>query len=171
VRAEAFERNRGIVGTLEAEADIDGIVVYGSAKGRPPMKAPDPAARWIAVERWLAVADRDRRTVLACMVAGPLLRDSAAFHCQQAIEMLFKGFLTLAGKRSRKTHSLSQFGVIAQESFPELVEFVAAVDKWSRWVAELRYPGGTEPEPDDDELRRPLAVIDRLAASLCAKRP
>jgi len=160
VRAEAFERNRGIVGTLEAEADIDGIVVYGSAKGRPPMKAPDPAARWIAVERWLAVADRDRRTVLACMVAGPLLRDSAAFHCQQAIEMLFKGFLTL-----------SQFGVIAQESFPELVEFVAAVDKWSRWVAELRYPGGTEPEPDDDELRRPLAVIDRLAASLCAKRP
>src|SRR3954453_17765402 len=34
VRAEAFERNRGIIGTLEAEADIDGIVVYGSAKGR-----------------------------------------------------------------------------------------------------------------------------------------
>jgi HEPN domain-containing protein len=135
------------------------------------MKAPDPAARWIAVERWLAVADRDRRTVLACMAADPPLRDSAAFHCQQAIEKLFKGFLTLAGKRSRKTHSLSQLGVMAQESFPELVEFVASVDNWSKWVAEFRYPGGTEPEPDETELRRALHVIDRLAASLRAKRP
>lgn len=171
VRAEAFERNRGIIGTLEAEADIDGIVVYGSAKGRPPMKAPDPTARWQAVQRWLAVADADRKAVALCIAAEPPLRSIAAFHCQQAVEKLFKGFLTVAGKRSRKTHSLSQLGVLAQESFPELGEFVAAVDNWSRWVAEFRYPGGTEPEPDDDELRRALDVIDRLAASLRAKRP
>ena len=54
---------------------------------------------------------------------------------------------------------------------PELAEFAAAVDDWSRWVAAFRYPGGTEPEPDDDELRRALDVIDRLTASLRAKRP
>src|SRR6516165_6482215 len=41
MRAETFELDRNIVGTLAAEADADGIVVYGSPKGSPSMKAPD----------------------------------------------------------------------------------------------------------------------------------
>src|SRR5712675_1375086 len=58
-RAGDFERDRAIVNTLAAEADADGIVVYGSPKGSR-MKAPDPLARWNAAERWLRVAERDR---------------------------------------------------------------------------------------------------------------
>jgi hypothetical protein len=65
MRAEDFERDRAVVNTLAAEADIDRIVVYGPPKGSC-MKAPDPRARWQAVERRLRVAERDRRTVLAC---------------------------------------------------------------------------------------------------------
>ncbi len=65
MRAETFERDRGIANTLAAEADADGIVVYGSPKGSC-MKAPDPRARWQSVERWLRVAERDRRMALAC---------------------------------------------------------------------------------------------------------
>src|SRR5712691_9106475 len=101
IRAADFELDRNITGTLAAEADIDGIVVYGSPMGPRPMKAPDPRARWQAVERWLAVAERDRQAVLLCLAADPSLRAIAAFHCQQAVEKLLKGFLTLAGKRSR----------------------------------------------------------------------
>src|SRR5208283_5914750 len=33
MRAETFERERAIVNTLAAEADLDGIVVFGSPKG------------------------------------------------------------------------------------------------------------------------------------------
>jgi len=33
MRAETFERDRAIVNTLAAEADADGIVVYGTPKG------------------------------------------------------------------------------------------------------------------------------------------
>jgi predicted nucleotidyltransferase len=51
MRAATFERNRNIVGTLAAEADTDGIVVYGAPRGPPSMKAVDPRARWEAVER------------------------------------------------------------------------------------------------------------------------
>jgi HEPN domain-containing protein/predicted nucleotidyltransferase len=171
IRAETFEEDRSVIGTLAAEADIDGIVVYGSPKGPPLMKTADPAVRWRAVERWLKVADADRKAVELCIAADPPLRGIAAFHCQQAVEKLLKGFLTLAGKRSRKTHLLSQLGAMAQESFPELAEFVASVDNWSKWVGEFRYPGGAELEPDEAELRRALDVIDRLAASLRAKRP
>ena len=104
MRAETFERYRNIAGTLAAEADADGIVVYGSPKGSC-MKTADPGARWEAVEDWLAVAEEDRRVAAGCMAMHPPSCASAAFHCQQAVEKLLKGLLTLAGKRSGKTHS------------------------------------------------------------------
>jgi hypothetical protein len=50
------------------------------------MKAADPHPRRQAVERWLAVAEIDRRTVAACMAPDPPLRASTAFHGQQAVE-------------------------------------------------------------------------------------
>jgi HEPN domain-containing protein len=171
MRAETFERDRGIANTLAAEADADGIVVYGSPKG-PCMKAPDARARWQAVERWLRVAERDRNTVLACMASDPPLYDSAAFHCQQAVEKLLKGFLTFAGRRGGKTHSLEQLGALAQASFPDIAELVAAAQDWSKWAWVYRYPEeDAPPQPDEAEIRAALDVIDRLTARLRAARP
>ena len=173
MRAETFERNRTIVGTLAAEADADGIVVYGSPRGAP-MKSADPRARWEAVEEWLAVAREDRRVAAACLTMDPPSRGTAAFHCQQAVEKLFKGFLVVAGKRSRKTHSLAQLGTAAQASFPDIADFVAAARNWSGWAVDYRYPSMTSPvkaAPDDDELHRAFAVIDALAARLRAANP
>jgi uncharacterized protein len=174
ISAATFERNRTIVGTLAAEADADGIVVYGPPMEPPAMRTIDPQARWQAVERWLAVAERDRQAVAVVLSSGSPLRGIAAFHCQQAVEKLLKGFLVLARKRSRKTHSLSDLGVMAQASFPEIAELVAEAEDWSKWAVAYRYPaeqGDAPPEPDEDELRRALAVIDALAARLRAARP
>jgi uncharacterized protein len=118
MRAATFERYRGIVGTLAAEADTDGVVVYGAPKAPPPMKAADPRARWEAVERWLAKAKADHRVTASCMAMVPPEPGSAAFHCRRAVEKLLKGFLVLAGKRSRNKHSLSDLGALAQPHFP-----------------------------------------------------
>ena len=171
IRAEIFERDRAIANTIAAEADADGIVVYGSARGSC-MKSPDPRGRSQAVERWLRVAERDRRTVLACMAADPPLRDSAAFHCQQAIEKLFKGFLTLAGKRGGKTHSLEQLGTVAQASFPDLADLAAAARNWSEWGTAYRYPSeDAAHEPEDRDIRAALDVIEQLTARLRAANP
>ena len=173
MRAETFDRDRAIVNTLAAEADIDGIVVYGSPK-ESCMKTPDPRARWQAVDDWLAVASEDRRVAALCLAAEPPLRGVAAFHCQQAVEKLLKGFLTLAGKRGGKTHSLKQLGTAAATSFPEIAELVAAARDWSNWAVDFRYParrGRTKPPPDADELRRALEVIDALAERLRAVNP
>jgi HEPN domain-containing protein len=171
MRAETFERDRGIANTLAAEADADGIVVYGSPKGFC-MKAPDTRARWQAVERWLRVAERDRKMVLACMASDPPLYDGAAFHCQQAVEKLLKGFLTLAGKRGGKIHSLEQLGALAQASFPDITELVAAAHGWSKWAWVYRYPEeDAPPQPDETEIRAALDVIERLSAALREKRP
>jgi HEPN domain-containing protein len=171
MRAGIFERDRAVVGTLAAEADADGVVVFGSPKGSC-MKPASPRTRWEAVERWLAVAERDRKAVLACMAANPPLRDTAAFHCQQALEKLLKGFLTLAGKRSRETHSLAQLGATAQASFPDIAELVAAAQGWTEWATAYRYPDEDgPPEPDDSEIEAALDIIGRLTARLRAERP
>jgi HEPN domain-containing protein len=96
----------------------------------------------------------------------------AAFHCQQAVEKLLKGFLTLAGKRSRKTHSLAQLGATAQASFPDIAELVAAAQGWTEWATTYRYPDEDgPPEPDDSEIEAALDIIGRLTARLHAERP
>jgi predicted nucleotidyltransferase len=173
MRAETFERYRGIVGTLAAEADADGIVVYGSPKGSS-VKSADPRARWEAVEDWLAVAEEDRRVAASCMAIDPPARGIAAFHCQQAVEKLLKGFLVLAGKRARKTHSLEQFGAAAEASFPDIADLAAAARNWSDWAFDHCYPtmrSRAKPPPEEDVLRRALAVIVALAERLRAANP
>jgi HEPN domain-containing protein/predicted nucleotidyltransferase len=173
MRAETFERDRAIVNTLAAEADAYGIVVYGAPKGAC-MKTLDPRAQWQAVNDWLAVAQEDRRVAAICISAEPPLRGVAAFHCQRAVEKLLKGFLTLAGKRSGKTHSLIRLGGAAAESFPELAESIAAAKNWGDWAVDFRYPprrGRAKPVPDEDELRQALDVIDRLATRLRQANP
>ena len=173
MRAADFERDRGVANTLASEADIDGVVVYGSPKGSS-MKRADPRARWEAVEGWLDAAGADRKAAEMCIPAGPALAGVVAFHCQQAVEKLLKGFLTLADKRGGKTHSLTRLGTTAAASFPEITDLVAAAKAWSDWAFEFRYPaerGGRKPPPDEDELRRALNVIDALAAHLRAAKP
>ena len=138
------------------------------------MKSAHPRARWEAVEDWLAMAQEDRRVAAMCLAMDPPMRGTAAFHCQQAVEKLLKGFLTLAGKRSRKTHSLAQLGAAAEASFPEIADLLAAARDWSGWAFDFRYPprrSRRKPLPEEDELRRALVVIDALATRLRAANP
>jgi HEPN domain-containing protein len=106
------------------------------------------------------------------MANDPPLYDGAAFHCQQAVEKLLKGFLTIVGRRGGKTHSLEQLGVLAQTSFPDIAELVAAAHGWSKWAWVYRYPDeDAPPQPDEPEIRAALDVIDALAARLRAANP
>ena len=135
------------------------------------MKAPDSRARWEAVNRWLEVAGVDRNAAEA-LRAVPSLRPSAPFHCQQALEKLLKGILTLAGKRGAKTHELDRLGTAAARRIPEIEELVAAAKNWSDWAFIYRYPSDEMPlVPDEDELRRAVDVIDALAVRPRAVNP
>ena len=49
---------------------------------------------------------------------------------------------------------------------------MAAAKNWSDWAFIYRYPSDkASPVPDEDELRRALAVIDALAVRLRAANP
>ena len=138
------------------------------------MKTPDPRAQWQAVDDWLAVAQEDRRVAAMCVAADPPLRGVVAFHCQQAVEKLLKGFLTVAGNRGGKTHSIERPGTSAAASFPDIADLVAAAKGWSNRAGNFRYParrGRAKPPPDRDELLQAFKVIDALVARLRAANP
>jgi hypothetical protein len=91
--------------------------VYGSLMGLS-MKTPDRHARWNAVERWLRVAEPDRKMALARMAQDPPLLDGAAFHCQQAIEKLLKGFFDARRQAGRQDVCARPIGSGGCEEFP-----------------------------------------------------
>ena len=107
-----------------------------------------------------------------CLAGDPPSSEVAAFHCQQAIEKLLNGFLTLAGKRGGRIHSLERLAALVQTSFPDLADQLATARRWSDWLTVYRYPEEDEPaEPDEAEIRTALGVIDVLATYLRAANP
>ena len=82
------------------------------------MSGPDPADVWDEVVGWLRVAEADRRAATVCMDSGPPLLEVAAFHCQQAVEKLLKGFLVHASVDFTKTHDLERLGAVVVVHFP-----------------------------------------------------
>jgi hypothetical protein len=80
----------------------------------------------------------------------------------------------LPARRSRKTHSLGQLGAATETGYREISYLVAAAKDWGRWAVDFRCPtrrGRIKPAPDEDALRRALAVIDELASRLRAANP
>jgi hypothetical protein len=91
------------------------------------------------------------------MAADPPLRASAAFHCQQAVEKLLKGFL-YSGREAISQDPFARPTGRGRAS--ELLGHRLARGSgrdWTVWAVAYRYPlaeGPDETEPDDDERRR-----------------
>lgn len=133
------------------------------------MSDPDANARRQEVESWLAVAEMDRRSAVVCLAADPPLPAVAAFHCQQAAEKLFKGFLVQTGMEFRKTHDLRELGDAVVSVVPDAAELVRQTEDWTIWAVAYRYPsaeGPPEPEPSATELRHAVGIVERLASAL-----
>ncbi|MFQ5806078.1 MAG: HEPN domain-containing protein [Phycisphaerae bacterium] len=63
---------------------------------------PDVAS----VRSWLAKADHERRRAEAALAQTPPITDTAAFHCQQAVEKLLKAYLVHCVTRLRRFTTL-----------------------------------------------------------------
>ena len=137
------------------------------------MNGADPVDIWEEVLAWLRVADADHRAVLVCMAADPPINGVAAYHCQQAIEKLLKGFLVRASLDFGKTHDLDRLGRLVAIHYPETTTIVIEAAPWTAWSVAYRYPGldDPEPEPTDEELLASLQVIRQLAEMLRAHEP
>jgi HEPN domain-containing protein len=118
----------------------------------------------LVARTWVLIADRDVRSAQACLDASVPIPETAAYHCQQAVEKLIKALLVLARVPSRKTHDLEALRDLVVPRFSGLADTIDGLVPLTDWGHVFRYPDlGGEPVPSSKELRRVLNDILRFA--------
>ena len=124
----------------------------------------------VETRRWLRKVERDLLAVQAAMGFDPPLLDDAAYHCQQAVEKVFKAFLVWHGRSFRKTHVLAETGMYCAEIDPSLLLIVERVRPMSDYSSAFRYPGERD-EPTLQEAQRALTIAREVVAAVMDRIP
>jgi HEPN domain-containing protein len=122
-----------------------------------------------AARRWLAAADTDLRVVRLCLGADPIT-EAAAYHCQQALEKIAKGYLVLGGIPFRETHSIDELAARVTAVDPPAGAELTRLAWVTAWGFAYRYPEEEpEPSPTREEVAAVLASVDALRANLARR--
>jgi len=97
------------------------------------------------VRRWLEKADHDRGGAEAAIERNPPITDVAAFHCQQAVEKLLKGYLLFRGQPFEKTHDLVELLALCTQYDDAFSLLRASVEPLTPYAVRFRYPGPADP--------------------------
>ncbi len=93
-----------------------------------------------AVRQWVKKAESDWQTVLILSSHEHCPRDTLCFHCQQHVEKLLKGLLTLHAIEAPRTHNLRRLIQLSGNVSPELTPLVDASDALTAHGVAGRYP-------------------------------
>jgi HEPN domain-containing protein len=128
-------------------------------------EAPDP--RRAEASRWFLKASEDLQVARLAVAAQPPLLDPAAYHCQQAVEKLFKGLLVTGALAVPRTHDLGYLAELLTPRFPKLAEQIEALAWLSPWATETRYPAlDTGGGPSIEDVQQAIAEIAAMAAAV-----
>ena len=123
------------------------------------------------VRAWLAKAGQDLRRVELLLAADPPDYEDALFHCQQAAEKGFKGFLTWHDIAFRRIHDLDTIGGQCADLDPALADLAVQADVLTKYAWRFRYPGPPyQPSLEEAAAAHSLArqvyqaILDRLPA-------
>jgi HEPN domain-containing protein len=94
-----------------------------------------------AVRQWLAKAESDWAAAEILLDSERCPGDTVCFHCQQFVEKLLKGLLTLHDVESPRTHDLRRLIQLAEPFAPELLRLSDSSDLLTIHGVETRYPG------------------------------
>jgi HEPN domain-containing protein len=119
---------------------------------------------------WLSRVASDLRAAEIDFSADPPLLGDIAFHCQQAIEKAFKGFLTWHDRPFRKTHDLREVGNQCADLDPTLASLVDRVDPLTDYAWEFRYPG-EDSTPTHEEATEALALAREAVEAILVRLP
>lgn len=166
-RESAYAWRRHEVGTLEYEAEVDGIELYPDF-GRQAPKADQleifGTASVAVVSEWLEEVHRDLFGARSCARGEWAVLDRAAFHVQQAAEKLAKAALVAHRIRPERTHDIGE----AVEQLPDrfsLKKRFLALDRFTDYAVVFRYPGAPRPAiPASAEVEAWIEEIEGLKA-------
>lgn len=131
---------------------------------------PHDPAKVAECQGWLdrAWADLDAATIL--LSAARPRADTALFHCQQAVEKAWKGFLVWHDVPFRKTHNLRELGEACTAVDGSLVPLAERAEDLTQFAWIFRYPGERE-EPSREEAEAALALAREVYEAILARLP
>jgi len=113
---------------------------------------PPPEALLSIVRQWIAKADIDFRTAERLLCSEDPIRESGAFHCQQASEKYLKAFLVWQQIEFAKTHSIAQLLDLVASVAPDLAASLAGAVSLTPFGVNIRYPGDFPELPAGQEV-------------------
>jgi predicted nucleotidyltransferase/HEPN domain-containing protein len=166
-RESAYAWRRHEVGTLEFEAQFDGVELYPDF-GRRTHECDEleifGTANVEIVNEWLDEVHRDLFGARSCARGEWAVPDRAAFHVQQAAEKLSKAALVAHRIRPERTHDIGE----AVEQLPECFALKGrflALDRFTDYAVVFRYPGAPRPViPSSAEIETWIEEIEVLKA-------
>lgn len=121
------------------------------------------------VRRWLDKAAHDHRMAEMGLGDAPPVTDAAAFHCQQAVEKLLKGYLAWREIEFEKTHDLRALGELCAQEDQAFVTYLDKIESLTVYAIRFRYPG--PPDPTVEEVRLALEVVNEVRAFVLSRLP
>lgn len=121
------------------------------------------------VREWIRKADHDRRMAELGLAESPAITDAAAFHCQQAVEKLLKGYLIFRQQPFEKIHDLEVLVEQCERLDTTFADLVDAVEPLSPYAVRFRYPGPADPTVD--EVRQALDVVANVRRFVLERLP
>ncbi len=107
------------------------------------------------VRQWVAKAQSDWETVLILAAHERCPRDTVCFHCQQHVEKLLKGLLTLHSIEAPRTHNLRRLIQLLETISADLLPLKDASDALTPHGVAGRYPDDWR-EIGEDEMKEIL---------------
>jgi HEPN domain-containing protein len=122
----------------------------------------------IYAKQWLLKAEHDILGVKRLIEIEPLLLDTAAFHCQQAVEKSMKSYLALNNAHIEKTHDLKlvQNETLKIDNTFQNFHFGDLDD----FAVNGRYPGDVD-DLEKGEVEEYLKLAETIYATAKAKLP
>ena len=120
------------------------------------------------VRQWLKKAYHDRRTAEVGLAQEPPITDTAAFHCQQAVEKLLKAFLVYHEHPFERIHDLRELAGRCSQYDAAFAKIEPIVDRLTPYAVRFRYPGPGDPKAAQIEQALKVAqevwdfVLERL---------
>jgi HEPN domain-containing protein len=121
-------------------------------------------------QAWLKKAATDLRAAKHDLSASPPILADVVFHCQQAVEKAFKGFLMWHGVSFRKTHSLEELGEQCLDQDISLKPLVDKAVPLTEYAWKFRYPGDMD-EPSLEEAQEGCQIAQEVFQAILARLP
>ncbi|MBU0617945.1 MAG: HEPN domain-containing protein [Planctomycetes bacterium] len=121
------------------------------------------------VKRWLEKAKHDWHTAEAAVSHQPPITDTAAFHCQQAVEKLLKAYLVYRRNPFEKIHDLEELVNQCTTHDSKFAELRQRVQPLTTFAVRFRYPGPGDPSVE--EVQAALKVVNEVQQFVTERLP